>query len=539
MANEKIAEILTQMAFFAELGGENPFKVRAWQKAAGILEDQEKSCEELIESGEIKSIPGIGKGTQAIVQEFVSKGEVAELEDYKKKFPAKITELLKIRGLGPKKIQQLYQELNIGSISELEYACHENRLLDLKGFGKKTQESLMKQMETMKAHRGKVIYPVAEQEAEQWKEIFSSWDAVARVEETGEFRRRMPVIGNLDFLLQGRAVERSLEKEGFQKSEVGFWQFQNEDTIPVRAWIAEEKNFGSEWFRTTGPKSFLEEWGSIDTCKNEEEVFARKNSSPLPAETRDLGLAKKELLQLEDIRGVFHLHTNWSDGKNTLEEMVEKALELGLEYLGVSDHSKTAFYANGLEVNELKKQKEEIAKVQKKYPQIKIFHGIESDILNDGSLDYEEKDLEQFDFVIASIHGQMKMAKEDMTKRICTALKNPHTTWLGHWSGRLLLGREGFDFDQQKVLETAAKYGKSIELNANPYRLDIDWQILPKAVELGIPIGVFPDAHSTRGLEDIKYGVMMARKAGLTKKDVINTKSRKEMEAWLLAQKKL
>jgi DNA polymerase (family X) len=538
MVNEKIAEIFTQMAFYAELGGENPFKVRAWQKAAGILEEQEKSCKELIASGEIKSIPGIGKGTQAIVQEFVDKGKVEELENYKNKFPSKITELLKIRGLGPKKIQQLYQELNIGSISELEYACLENRLLDLKGFGVKTQESLMKQMEKMKAHRGKVIFPVAEQEADQWKEIFSSWKTVNRVEETGEIRRRMPIIGALDFLLQGKNLEENLQKEGFEKTEEGFWEFRKEDTLPVRAWLASEKNFGSEWFRTTGPKSFIEEWGEIPSQKNEEDIFSGKKVALLPAELRDLGKSKKELLKLEDIKGVFHLHTNWSDGKNTLEEMVERAVELGFEYLGVSDHSKTAFYANGLEINEIKKQKEEIAKVQKKFPQIKIFHGIESDILSDGSLDYAEEDLEQFDFVIASIHGQMKMPKEDMTKRICTALKNPHTTWLGHWSGRLLLGREGFDFDQDKVLEVAAKYGKSIELNANPYRLDMDWQDLPKAVDLGIPIGVFPDAHSTRGLEDIKYGVMMARKAGLSKKDVINTKSRKEMEAWLLAQKK-
>lgn len=531
MSNEILAELLREMAFFAELAKENPFKIRAWQKAADVLEDQEKSCEELLSSGELGKLEGIGKGTQAIVKEYVETKKVSELENYRAKYPEKITELLQIRGLGPKKIQQLYEELQIASLSELEYACLENRLLDLKGFGQKTQENLMKQLDLIKSRRGKVIYPVAEQEAEQWKEIFASWDAVEKVEETGAYRRRMPVLSELEFVLQGDSLEKELKKQKFHWND-GVWEFSDKETLPVKVYVADKKKFGSTLLETTGPQEFLETLGTIPAAETEEEIFEKKKRFPLAAEARDFGF-EKELVELEDIRGVFHLHTTWSDGKNSLEEMIQKALEMDLEYLGVSDHSKTAFYANGLEEKEILKQREEIQSLQEKYPKIKIFHGIESDILADGSLDYSEKVLKEFDFVIASVHGQMKMPKDEMTKRLCKALENPYTTWLGHWTGRLLLGREGFDFDIDAVLDVAKKEGKGIELNANPYRLDVDWQVLPKLAKRKVTVGIFPDAHSVRGLEDIRYGVMMARKAGLTKSDVINTKSRKEMESWL------
>lgn len=531
MSNEILAAHLREMAFFAELAKENPFKIRAWQKAADVLEDQEKTCEELLSSGELGKLEGIGKGTQAIVKEFVETKTISDLEAYRSQYPKTITELLDIRGLGPKKIQQLYEELHIASLSELEYACLENRLLDLKGFGQKTQENLMKQLELIKSSRGKVIYPVAEQEAEQWKEIFSSWDAVEKVEETGAFRRRMPILSELEFVLQGKSLEKELAKQKFHLQD-GVWEFFDKETLPVKVYVAEKKTFGTTLLETTGPKEFLDSLGNIPPAESEEEIFLKKKRSPVAAEARDYG-HENDLLELSDIRGVFHLHTTWSDGKNTLEEMVQKALEMDLEYLGVSDHSKTAFYANGLEEKEILKQREEIAALQEKYPQIKIFHGIESDILADGSLDYSDKVLKEFDFVIASVHGQMKMPKEEMTKRLCKALENPYTTWLGHWTGRLLLGREGFEFDVDAVLDTAKKYGKGIELNANPYRLDVDWQVLPKLKKNKVTVGIFPDAHSVRGLEDTRFGVMMARKAGLTKQDVINTKSRKEMEAWL------
>lgn len=538
MANEELSQILSSMAFLAELKDENPFKVRALANAANIIGDLPTPVDELIASGEIKKIPGIGKGTQAIAAEFVEKGTVSELEKLKEGLPSTILELREVRGLGPKKIKLLYDQLQIASLAELEYACEENRLVDLKGFGEKTQASILKNIKTLAGYKGKVILPVALQEAEDMLDELRELKGVERVEFTGDLRRHNEVLGSIDFLLEGeeKAVEPALKKIGFSSAEDHF-EKTSERGLKIRAWTAGGKEFGSKWVETTGPEEFVKELGHFPAAKEEEEVFAKKKKSFLPPECRDLGVAPKDLLEEKDIRGVFHLHTSWSDGKDSLEDMAAAAVKLGYEYLGLSDHSQTAFYANGLDEKRVLQQKKDIEAVQKKYPSLRIFHGIESDILADGALDYPKEFLRQFDFVIASVHGQMKMPRDDMTKRLCRALENPATTWLGHWTGRLLLGREGFDFDVDAVLKCAAKNEKSLELNANPYRLDIDWRVIPRAVELGIPIGIHPDAHSTHGLEDTRYGVWMARKAGLKRAQVVNTKTRKEMEAWLAERK--
>lgn len=527
------------MAFLADLNDENPFKVRAFQNAADAIEESGQSPAQLIETGEIKKIKGVGKGTQAIAAEFVEKdGRVEEYEELKKKFPAGIYELREISGLGPKKVKVLFTELGIGSLSELEYACQENRLVDLKGFGEKTQQNILKSIQKLKSNQGKVILPVALQEAEEAKGLFEKISGVKRVEETGALRRRAEIIASLDYLVEGdpAKVAAAFKKAGWQPEEDHFISV-TERGLRIRAWVAEHAGFGTKWIETTGPEDFVEKLGKISVAAEEEAAFkARKMDFVFP-ECRDLNVSAKSLLEEKDIKGVFHLHTTWSDGKNTLEEMVKAALGLGYEYLGVSEHSQTAFYAHGLDEKRVRAQREEIDTLQEKYPKIRIFQGIESDILADGSLDFPDSFLKKFDFVIASIHGGMKMNRTDMTKRICRALEHPATTWLGHWSGRLLLGRDPFDFDMDAVMKVAAKEGKSIELNSNPYRLDMDWRQLPEAVKRGIPIGIFPDAHSTGGLEDIKYGVWMARKGGLTKKDVVNAKSRREMEAWLEERK--
>lgn len=499
--NQELAGILEQMAFLAELKDENPFKVRALANAAGIIGELPTPLPDLIASGEIKKIPGVGKGTQAIVAEFVSKGTVSEFEELKKGFPEGLLELREVRGLGPKKIKALYQDLNIASLAELEYACQENRLLDLKGFGEKTQASILKNIKALQGYKGKVILPVALAEAEELKETLEKGKGISRAEITGAVRRHDEIVAELELLVCGKGAEAVLEKEGFAKGDGAFTKT-TERGLRAKVHVAPEKEFESRWKETSGD---------------------------LPS--------GKDLIEEKDIRGVFHLHTTWSDGKNTLEEMVAAAQELGYEYLGVSDHSQTAFYAQGLDEKRVLQQKEEIAKVQKKFPKVRIFHGIESDILADGSLDYPKVFLKNFDFVIASVHGQMKMKREEMTKRLCKALENPATTWLGHLTGRILLGREPYDFDLDQVLGCAAANGKSIELNANPYRLDIDWRLLPKAVKMGVGVGIHPDAHSVGGLSDTKYGVWMARKAGLTAAQVLNTKSAREMEAWLAERK--
>jgi len=537
MPNEALSRILDDMAFLAELLDENPFKIRAWKNAANVFSELSEPVEALVASGGIKNIEGIGKGTQAIAKEYVESGQVTELEELRKGFPSEILELRQIRGLGAKKIRMLYEQLSIGSLAELEYACEENRLTELKGFGEKTQASILKNIKEARSYAGKVILPVALQEADELLEHLQKLEGISRAEATGDLRRHSEVLSSIDFLVIGEPT--ALEKDGFVMDPGRFWRKITERGMQVRVWCASSSDFGSRWIETTGPSSFVQSLGKIADFKTEEELFREKKRKPLPPECRDLSIESDSLLEEKDIRGVFHLHTTWSDGKNSLEEMVEEAERLGLEYLGVSEHSKSAFYANGLNEDRVLEQKEEIIRLQKLHPAVRIFHGIESDILADGSLDYPQNFLKQFDFVIASVHGQMKMKKEEMTDRLCGALANPFTTWLGHWSGRLLLGREGYEFDVEKVLKCAAKHGKAIELNANPYRLDIDWRILPRAIELGVGIGIHPDAHSIGGLKDTKFGVWMARKAGLSTAQVLNTKTRSEMEKWLADRKPL
>ncbi len=534
MASEAFVQMLREMAFLAEMKGENPFKVRALQNVADLLEEDSRSLAMLVASGEIGKIAGVGKGSQALAKEFVQTGSTGEYEELKKLFPPTIFELRKVPGLGPKKSKALFEQLSIGSLAELEYACQENRLVDLKGFGEKTQTNILKSIARLKGYKGKVILPMALQESALVQAQLAALPGVEAVSETGELRRRCEVIGSLDFVLQGNGkIPASLEAAGYALAPDHSYQASSENGLKVRAWISPASAFGSTLLTTTGPAAYVENLGPLPASPSEEKIFQAKQLDFLPPECRDLGHAPTGLVEVDDIRGVFHLHTKWSDGKNTLEEMVQAALERNLEYLGVSEHSQTAFYAHGLNEARVLEQRREIDALQEKYPSLRIFQGIESDILADGSLDFPQEFLAHFDFVIASVHGQMKMSRDDMTKRLCRALENPATTWLGHWSGRLLLGREAYDFDQEAVLATAAKCGKSIELNANPYRLDIDWRLLPRAQALGIPIGIFPDAHSAEGLDDVKYGLWMARKAGLRREDVVNTKTRQEMEAWL------
>lgn len=532
MQIEGFPQILREMSFLCELKGENPFKIRALENGARALEDTGKSLDALWDSGEIKKIPGVGKGTQAMAKEFLDSGLVKEHQDLKADFPGTIFEILEVQGLGPKKCKALYDQLQIASLAELEYACLENRLLDLKGFGEKTQANILKSITQIKSNRGKVILPMALQEAQEIADLLQDIPGVEKVSETGALRRRMEVISELEFLVSGdeKKIQMACAKKNWAKNEKGF-SFQTERGLRVQLFLVNSSQFGSELFKTTGPAEFTSKW-KIENSALEMAIFEKNNAEYIPPECRDLPLDTKDLIEEKQIKGVFHLHTKWSDGSNTLEEMVLAAIDRGWEYLGVSEHSQSAFYANGLKEERVLEQKKEIEKLQKKYS-IRIFHGIESDILVDGSLDYSASFLKHFDFVIASVHGQMRMKREEMTKRLCAALENPATTWLGHWSGRLLMGREGYEFDHEKVLKVAAKMEKGIELNSNPYRLDLDWREIPMAAKLGVNIGIFPDAHSVGGFNDVKYGILMARKAGLKRSQVINTKTAKEMETWL------
>ncbi len=549
--NGSIISVLQDLAFFLELSGANPFKTKAIVNGARVIRGFDQPVSELLESGELKKTKGIGKGILTIVEEVLEKGKSSELQELASKFPDRLIELRDLQGLGPKKIKTLYQELQIASLAELEYACNENRLLDLKGFGQKSQDKIMAAIEELNLNRGKVLLPVAEHIGNALVSKLGTQSTIKSATIVGELRRLSEVVENIDILIEekkdsGSEVKKVLKAQGvtLSKEADSDWSIVgcHENGVGVRVFSRNSKSKKSHFAylaELTGPESIAKKLlasNKVASVDSEESAFQEIKLPYFPPELRDANLKIKKspkLVEEEDIQGVFHLHTTASDGANTLKEMAEKCRELGLKYMGVSDHSQSAFYAGGLKADAILKQRDEVDALNSKYDDFIIFHGIESDILPNGDLDYPTKVLEKFDFVIASIHNQFQMKPADMTKRICKALKNPHTTWLGHPTGRLLLGRKGYEFDFDAVFETAAKHGKGIELNSNPYRLDLDWRLLQSAAKNKIDIGIFPDAHSVNGLEDYRYGVMMARKGGLTAAQIGNTKSASEMQTWL------
>lgn len=534
MENSDILATIETMVFFMELKGENPFKVRAFANAARVLED--KDIAKLFQNGELQDVPGVGKGILAFIGDCIQHGKPKDLAEISKDFPETILELRSVRGLGPKKIKTLFEELQIASLAELEYACQENRLIELKGFGEKTQKNFLEALQFLKQSRSRLLLAQVLHQAQDLLALVRKTAGVEQAELVGELRRKCETVAKIEILVQGAEKTAAAKLKSLaEKHELG---------LPVEFHFVSEA-WGSALVKYTGSTEHLEKLKGLAGIKLETEAAVyKKLGFALPApELREAWSGPKDwekseqLVTAQDVRGIFHVHTKASDGANTLEEMVEAAEKLGYEYIGISDHSESAVYAHGLGADRILAQRKEIDKLQERFPKIKIFHGIEADIHGDGRLDYSDKVLKEFDFVIASIHGQMRMPCEEMTKRLCRALENPYCTWLGHITGRLLLGRPAYEFDWEKVLKAAEKSGTGIELNANPYRLDMDWQIMPAARAHKIPIGIFPDAHSIGGLKDVEYGIMAARKGGLSKKDVSNTLTRKEMEAWLAARR--
>lgn len=571
MADASFESQLKELAFLAELKGQNPFKIKAIQNGARVLKKESDSIADLLQSGRAKNMKGIGKGLLAMMEEYVESGSIAEREELAASFPDTVFELIEIPGLGPKKAKALYNDLGVASLSELEYACNENRLVSLKGFGEKTQSKIIEEISYVNLQRGKVLLPRALHLAGEIRSTLKKEGACI----VGQVRRCCEVVDTISLLLP-QAPKRKWNAKPLQAYSlvdaapgvVGSSNFENaeaqlsdivqvlfsgefEDGVRLNIFApAEGCNFGCAEYALNAAPAFLKEIGffkkiaTLKKLKSSTEISKALGIPDLPPELLEVEHAAyleklpTDLIEAKDIRGVFHLHTHYSDGANSLEEMIQAAIERKYEYLGVSDHSQTAFYAGGLKEAELKTQKQDMEKLQAKYPQIRLFFGIESDILPNGKLDYPEKILAQFDFVIASVHAQLNQNKEAMTNRICRALENKYTTWLGHATGRLLLGRRGYELDMRKVFATAKRSKKAIELNANPYRLDLDWRYHQEAVKNAISIGIFPDAHSTGGYDDTEYGVMMARKGGLRKQDVTNTKTAEEMQAWLEKNKK-
>ncbi|WP_235296250.1 DNA polymerase/3'-5' exonuclease PolX [Portibacter marinus] len=539
MTNKELASKFNMLGKLMDLHGENPFKTRSYTNAYLTLRKLPDDLTQMSEE-EISKIPGIGKAISSKIRELIETGEMSAMNKYLEMTPEGIQELLMIKGLGAKKILTVWKDLGVESAGELLQACRENRLVKLKGFGLKTQAQVEEQLEYFIESRGSAHYAAVVPDAIELLQILRDRYPDALIGLVGEVARKLPVVSGIEVLAD---VEVEVnEIEGIEVTEDGL-RFHNH---LVDVHFVETSAFGLESILLSSASDFsdaLMDMGA-ESAEEEELVFENLDLAFIPAELREddywIELAKDdalpELVEVSDIKGVVHNHSVYSDGLNTVEEMALECMRQGYQYLVMSDHSKSAFYADGLQVDRVYQQQEEIDALNKKYPEFRIFKSIESDILNDGSLDYDDGVLETFDLVIASVHSNLKMDEEKATRRLLTAIENPFCRILGHPTGRLLLARKGYPIDHKMIIDACAANGVVIELNASPHRLDLDWSWIPYAVEKGVMISINPDAHSIGGINDIRWGVAAARKGGLTAEDCLNAKSLEEFQRWIASR---
>lgn len=559
MYKNDIAAILNEIGMMLEIKGESFFKSQAYYEAARAIMLIEDDIDVLVREDRLKEFKGFGKALSQKIGELVNTGRLEYYEELKKAVPPSLLDMLKIPGLGPKKIKALYENLGITTIDELEYACLENRLVKLKGFGEKTQKKILEAIKNLREYEGQYHYPYAKSLAEEIIKALKDSNTVIRCSEAGSLRRRKETVKDIDILASsnnGKAVMElfvshplvmQVTSKGDTKSSVFL-----KGGIAADLRVVDDREYPYALHHFTGSKEHnvalrhiarreglkINEYGifkgeELVRCETEEDIFKVFGMNYIPPELREnngeLEVAKEgrlpELVESKDIKGVFHVHTLYGDGINTIEELVEACIERGYSYLGITDHSKSAYYAGGLSEEDIKIQHEEIDSLNEKYKQasFRIFKGIELDILPDGSVDYDDRVLSWFDFTIASVHSALNMDEDRMTGRVIKAMKNKYVTILGHPTGRLLLSREPIKINMNEIIKTAAEEKVIIEINANPYRLDLDWSYCKAAKEAGCSFIIAPDAHSIDGIDDIQYGVNIARKGWLEKKDIVNT----------------
>jgi DNA polymerase (family 10) len=553
MENKAISRTLKLLAQLMELHEENPFKIKSVANASFKIDKLpvQLSTQPI---ATIDQIDGIGKSIAAKIIELLETGTLKELEQILSITPLGIVEMLGIKGIGPKKIGIIWHTLKIESVGELYYACNENRLIEAKGFGLKTQEEIKKIIEFKMAANGKFLYAHVEGIIHQLFKDFAIWlnkiDRDALLGITGDFRRSIEIIEEAVFIIGTEDVDRCVQEllsfTGLTLNAVDEFNFiaYTESGLRIKLSVVAKEEFYISYFKLTGNENHVNEVLSLagnGPFKTEEEIYAKAGLDFIAPELREgldeVILAKNHQLPTlildSDLKGSLHNHTDWSDGVNTLEEMATHCKEtLGLEYLGVCDHSKSAFYAKGLTEERVYAQQLQIDELNLKLAPFKIFKGIESDILNDGSLDYSDDILKSFDFVVASVHSNLRMDQDKATARLIKAIENPYTTILGHPTGRLLLSRKGYDIDYKQVIDACAANNVVIEINANPLRLDLDWRWHRYALEKGVLLSINPDAHRKEGFNDMRFGVMVGRKGGLTAQKCLNAFSLSEISTY-------
>ncbi len=568
MDKKQIAAVLKEMSVLMEILGKNPFKIRAHQNAARVVEGLTADLKSLVESGEITGIKGIGKGMADKIAILLDGGELEEHQALKEEVPAGLLEVSKIAGMGPKKVKAVWDELNVTTLEELETAAQEDKLSGMKGFGKKTQEKILQNIGLLKKFRDSYLLSEGRTAGEVLLARVREFPGVIRSEIAGSLRRSKEIVKDIDIVVSAEEADRSGIMDGFTTLDdvqvvVGKGETKSsvvlKNGINADLRIVSDEQYPYTLHHFTGSKEHnvalrqhaikmgmkVSEWGlfkgdDLVPCEDEQAIYKalgmryiapelRENYGEIEA-AQDNALPK--LIEAKDIKGIIHTHSVWSDGVNTIAEMAKACQERGYEYLVISDHSKAAAYANGLNEARIQQQHAEVDALNNELNGFRVLKSIECDILGEGELDYSDEVLATFDLVIASVHSRFGMTEAEATKRIITAIENKYVTILGHLTGRLLLGREGYPLDQRAVLDAAADLGVSVEINANPRRLDLDWRLCKYALEKGVMLSINPDAHRIEGLADMQYGIGVARKGWVTSDRVLNCYSADEVLAF-------
>ena len=529
MDRAALSRTLAHIARLLALKGENTFKVRAFENAAEIVAGRE-DIEALIREKRLESVEGIGKAIAGVLTELAATGRSAVVDSLEAEVPATLPDLLQVPGLGVKKATALWKELGVTSLGELEYAIHENRLVALPGFGVKTQEKLAAGLGFVTAQGARWKLPEATRRAEEARDLLLSPAGLAarvtRVEVAGELRRGMETVDGVVLVVACEAPEKLPpvpDRPGAPPVTL--------DAGPLAA-------FGNRLLQSTGSARHVQQLTSLGPrdaldipALEERDLYGRLGLPWIPPELREgsceIDLATRNdlprLVEQADLRGILHVHTTYSDGRGTLEEMLRRTAGLGYSWVGISDHSPAAAYARGLTPERVHEQWREIEKLRPRFPSLTVFRGTEADILPDGSIDYGDAFLAGFDFVIASVHSGFHLQRAEQTARLVRAVRNPRVTLLGHATGRLLLSRRGIDVDLPAVLAAAGEAGTGVEINASPHRMDLDWRLGETARRAGVFTSIDPDAHAPADLENVRWGVLAARKAGFTPSSVLNT----------------
>lgn len=546
--NEALAAQFEFLAKLMELHGENAFKAKSYASTAFALEKLATPIESM-DPALWAEQKGIGSSAITKIKEILSTGKLAAIDTLVAATPPGVLEMLSIKGLGPKKVASIWKEMEIESLGELLYACQENRLLRYKGFGEKTQATVQENIHYYLKSKGSFLFADTVSCATQVLATLQQQFSAASFEWVGEYRRQMPVVMHLDLLcsMSTTTLQDFMQQQGFQSIPdakpyptcIGI------DGIPIRLIHADPIQWEKIRFQQSASESFYQAWvsafGEIQAVDSEASLFNQAKLPIIPPALREkptwIQKAKDfpfdKLIQPADIKGMIHNHSTWSDGSNSIETMANYCIEQGWEYLVISDHSKTAGYAQGLKEARILEQHVEIDALNEKLAPFKIFKSIESDILGDGSLDYDDEVLRSFDLVIASIHSNLYMTEEKAMMRLMRAIENPYTTILGHMTGRLLLSRKGYPVDHKQIIDACVTHQVAIEINAHPRRLDMDWEWIEYALDKGAYLSIDPDAHHIEGFHDTRFGVWVAQKGGLTPDRNLSSFSRIELEQYL------